>query len=121
MAAFGADGRCLMRVLREQLDDPAAEDDAAPDAGAEVDHDEVALAASGTEAVLGPRGGVGVVVDEGRERDALGERLAERLVAPREVRGGHDGGPIGRGEARGREVRRAAAGAAGVVAVGSAR
>jgi ATP-dependent DNA helicase RecQ len=26
MAAFGADGRCLMRVLREQLDDPAAED-----------------------------------------------------------------------------------------------
>jgi ATP-dependent DNA helicase RecQ len=26
MAAFGADGRCLMRALREQLDDPAAED-----------------------------------------------------------------------------------------------
>ncbi len=26
MAAFGADERCLMRVLREQLDDPAAED-----------------------------------------------------------------------------------------------
>ena len=26
MAAFGADGRCLMRVLREELDDPAAED-----------------------------------------------------------------------------------------------
>jgi ATP-dependent DNA helicase RecQ len=26
MAAFGADGRCLMRVLEEQLDDPAAED-----------------------------------------------------------------------------------------------
>jgi ATP-dependent DNA helicase RecQ len=26
MASFGADGRCLMRVLREQLDDPAAED-----------------------------------------------------------------------------------------------
>src|SRR5215211_1613039 len=26
MAGFGADGRCLMRVLREQLDDPAAED-----------------------------------------------------------------------------------------------
>ena len=26
MAAFGADGRCLMRVLREQLDDPQAQD-----------------------------------------------------------------------------------------------
>ena len=26
MAAFGADGRCLMRVLREELDDPRAED-----------------------------------------------------------------------------------------------
>jgi ATP-dependent DNA helicase RecQ len=26
MAAFGADGRCLMRVLQEQLDDPAPED-----------------------------------------------------------------------------------------------
>ena len=26
MAAFGADGRCLMRALREELDDPAAED-----------------------------------------------------------------------------------------------
>jgi ATP-dependent DNA helicase RecQ len=26
MAAFGADGRCLMRSLQEQLDDPAAED-----------------------------------------------------------------------------------------------
>jgi ATP-dependent DNA helicase RecQ len=26
MAAFGADGRCLMRALREELDDPAADD-----------------------------------------------------------------------------------------------
>src|SRR4051795_12847655 len=26
MAAFGADGRCLMRALREELDDPAAQD-----------------------------------------------------------------------------------------------
>ncbi|MEA2298205.1 MAG: ATP-dependent helicase RecQ [Solirubrobacteraceae bacterium] len=26
MAAFGVDGRCLMRVLQEELDDPAAED-----------------------------------------------------------------------------------------------
>ncbi|MGH2968747.1 MAG: RecQ family ATP-dependent DNA helicase, partial [Solirubrobacteraceae bacterium] len=26
MAAFGADGRCLMRALREELDDPRAED-----------------------------------------------------------------------------------------------
>src|SRR4051794_19602448 len=26
MAAFGADGRCLMRALREELDDPAPED-----------------------------------------------------------------------------------------------
>jgi ATP-dependent DNA helicase RecQ len=26
MAAFGADGRCLMRALREELDDPAAKD-----------------------------------------------------------------------------------------------
>ena len=26
MAAFGADGRCLMRALREELDDPQAED-----------------------------------------------------------------------------------------------
>ena len=26
MAAFGADGRCLMRALQEQLDDPAAQD-----------------------------------------------------------------------------------------------
>ena len=30
-------------------------------------------------------GGVGVVVDEGGERDALGQGLTERLVAPREV------------------------------------
>ena len=26
MAAFGADGRCLMRALQEELDDPAPED-----------------------------------------------------------------------------------------------
>src|SRR6202042_2474161 len=26
MAVFGTDGRCLMRVLQEELDDPAADD-----------------------------------------------------------------------------------------------
>ena len=43
MAAFGADGRCLMRALREELDDPAATDCgrcgvcAGPRFGAELD------------------------------------------------------------------------------------
>jgi ATP-dependent DNA helicase RecQ len=43
MAAFGADGRCLMRALREELDDPAAADCgicsvcAGPRFGAELD------------------------------------------------------------------------------------
>ena len=47
------------------------------------------LAAAGAEPPLGPDGGVGVVVDDDRQPHPLRQRLAQRLVAPRQVRGEH--------------------------------
>ncbi len=87
-------------------DDAPAQHDAAADAGAEVDHDQVALAAAGAEAVLGPDRGVGVVVDEDRQRHPLAQGLAQRLVAPGEVRREDDGGPVGGDEPRGPDADR---------------
>src|SRR6478735_780765 len=96
----------LARDAVATADDPPVEHDAPADAGAEVDHDQVALAAAGAEAVLGPHGGVGVVVDEDRQRHPLAERLPQRLVAPREVRREDDCRAVGRDEAGGPDADR---------------
>jgi hypothetical protein len=65
---------------------PVAGDDRAADAGADREHDHVAHEAAGAEPELGPAGGVRVVVDDHRRADAGLELLAERLVAPVDVR-----------------------------------
>lgn len=62
--------------------DGAVLQDRAADAGTERDHDEVVLAAAGTEAPLRPGGGVGVVVDHDRDREAAGEAVAQGFVPP---------------------------------------
>ncbi len=83
--------------------------DRAADAGAERDHDEVVLAAAGAEAPLGPGGGIGVVVHEDGDGQAAGEAVAQRLVAPGQVRGEQDAvavgvDPAGRADAHGVHV-----------------
>lgn len=75
--------------------DLAVLEDRAADAGAERDHDEVLLTAARAEAPLGPGRGVGVVVDHDGDGEACLEGVAERLVAPGEVRGEEHGGPLG--------------------------
>jgi hypothetical protein len=70
--------------------EPAAEeaalrDDGAADAGADGEHRHVGHRAARAETVLGPPGGVGVVVDRDRHADALGDVVLERLVAPVDV------------------------------------
>ena len=64
----------------------AVDDHRAADAGAEVDADEVGLAATGAEPPLGPDGGVGVVLDDDRQPQPRADRVAQRLVAPGQVR-----------------------------------
>ena len=72
--------------------EPAAEesvarDDRAADARADREHHHVADEPAGAEAELRPAGGVRVVVDDDGGADAGLELLAERLVAPVDVRG----------------------------------
>ncbi len=43
-------------------------------------------AAPGAEAELGPGGGVGVVLDEHRHADPVGQRVPQGFVAPGQVR-----------------------------------
>ena len=51
------------------------------------------------EAPLGPGGGVGIVVDEDGLRDALPQSVAQRLVAPGQVRGEDHSRAVGGDEA----------------------
>ena len=60
--------------------------DRAADARADGEHHHVADHSAGAEAELRPAGGVGVVVDDDGLADAGLELLAERLVAPVDVR-----------------------------------
>ena len=53
---------------------------------------------AGPELPLGPGGRVRVVVDRDRHLHPPRQRLAQRLVTPRQVRGEHDGRPVGRHE-----------------------
>ncbi len=62
------------------------DDECAADAGAEGDEHEVGLALRCAEAPLGPAAGVGVVVDHHRQSRTSRDRVAQRLVAPGEVR-----------------------------------
>ena len=75
----------------EQL---AADDDGAADAGAHRQHDHVVDVAPGAEAELGPAGRVRVVLDGDGHVDARLERRLQRFVAPRDVGGVDDGGPV---------------------------
>ncbi len=70
--------------------DGAAEDEAAADAGADGDGDEVALAPAGAEAELAPGHRVGVVLHHDGQAGHLGEPALERLLAPGEVGGEAD-------------------------------
>ncbi len=64
---------------------PAVGEDRTTDAGAEGEHDEVALAPARPEPVLGPGRGVGVVVDQHRPVEPPPEALLQRLVPPGQV------------------------------------
>ncbi|GAA2930482.1 hypothetical protein GCM10020221_27800 [Streptomyces thioluteus] len=86
-----------------------ADDDAAAQAGAQGDADDVVVALAGAEAVLAPGGGVGVVLDDDGEADALLDLVLERLVPPVDVGGEEDRGPLvvhvaGRADADGLDV-----------------
>ena len=67
---------------------------AAADAGAEVDHHDVGVLLRRTELPLGPRCGVGVVVDRDRHGHPPLEVGLEGLVAPRQVRREDDRRPV---------------------------
>src|SRR3954471_14281007 len=75
----------LTRDAERAAIEPVVDDDAATDAGADGDDDDVLGAGTCAEAVLPPRGGIGVVLDDDREAEHLGDLLAKRGVAPREV------------------------------------
>ena len=66
---------------------PPVEHDAAADAGPQRDHDDVAEATGGPQAVLGQHGEVGVVLDQERSVRAAGRRSARSSPRP---------GPAGR-------------------------
>jgi hypothetical protein len=93
--------------------DLAVLQDRAADAGAEGDHDQVVLAAAPAEAPLRPGGGVRVVVHHHGDREAAGDAVAERFVAPGQVGGEQDAVAVGVHPAR-----RADADRVHVVAVG---
>src|SRR3954447_5478591 len=79
--------------------DLPVDEEATADAGAQRHHHDVGLAARGAVLPLGPGGRVGVVVDVDRHRHALLQRLLQRLVTPRPVRGETQPGPGGGHEA----------------------
>ena len=68
----------------------AVEDDAAADAGADGDQEEVVDVLAGAEGELAPRRGVGVVLHHDRQVDARLQLGLEVEVAPREVGGEQD-------------------------------
>ena len=72
--------------------EPAAEDQAAADAGPERDHDHVRGAAAGSGLPFGERRAVGVVVDRSRKPERLGRPSADVNAGQRDVHG-EDGCP----------------------------
>jgi hypothetical protein len=84
----------------------AVQDDATADAGADGDDDQVRLAATGTELVLGPGRGVRVVLHHHRQAHPSGDRVAQRLVAPGQVRCDEDPRAVGVDEAGRPDARR---------------
>ena len=70
----------------------AVEHDAAADAGADGDQQQVVDVVAGAEGELAPRRGVGVVLDDDRQVDALLELGPEVDVAPGDVGREHDHG-----------------------------
>jgi hypothetical protein len=79
MAEFGA----RAEATPEQ---PVTGNDRTADAGSDREHDHVADEPARAEAELGPACSVRVIVDDDRGTDAGLELLAERLVAPVDVR-----------------------------------
>ncbi len=96
--------------------DLAVLQDGAADAGTERDHDEVVLAAAGTEAPLRPGGGVGVVVHEDRHGEPSREAVPKRFVAPGQVGREQDAVAVGVDPAGGADADRVH-----VVAVGQVK
>ena len=64
----------------------AADEDGAADAGMPGHIDEVVDARAAAEFAFGDRRGVGVVLDQHRHRQKVGGNLAERDIAPTEIR-----------------------------------
>ena len=82
----------------------AAQHDAATDAGADRDHQQVVDVLAAPEPELAPRGRVGVVLDRDRQVDALLELGLEVEVTPGEVGREDHLGPAGVDVARGTEA-----------------
>jgi hypothetical protein len=75
-------------------------DDAAADARSDRDEQQVVGVLAGTEAILAPGRGIGVVLDDDGEVDELADGLGQRFVDPVDVgREGHRG-PVDVDEAR---------------------
>ena len=106
MAAFGADGRCLMRALQEELDDPDAEDcgRCAVCAGARYD--------GAARPGAGARGGAAAALAPDRARDQEDGAGRERRDAQDPRGRARRGGPRA-GAARRRRLGPARAGRAG--------
>lgn len=81
----------VARAARRPAVDAPADDDAAADAGADLDAEEVGDAAGDTGVLLPQRHEVHVVVDEDRAAEFLAERLPYREAVP----AGHDRGRHG--------------------------
>jgi hypothetical protein len=84
----------------------AARDDRAADTRADREHGHVANVAAGTELELGPSSRIGVVVDRDVEVEGRPQPLAQRLVAPADVRRVVHGRLVGVDEAGCRHARR---------------
>jgi hypothetical protein len=76
------------------------ENQSSSDTGAQGDAYDDGLSAGRAEAVLGPGGGIGVVLDRHRDPDPFAQCVPKRLVAPGQVRREEDGGPVGADPAR---------------------
>src|SRR3954453_3448222 len=75
----------LARDAERAAIEPVVDDDAATEAGADGDDDDVLGADACAEAVLPPGGGVGVVLDDDGKGELLGDLIAKGGVAPSEV------------------------------------
>ena len=76
----------LRGAAEAATEEPILGDDRATDAGADGEHDHVAVDLAGAEAEFGPAGGVGVVFDQDRHVQARLKGGPERFVTPVDVR-----------------------------------